>query len=791
MGKGKCNIFKISIRLFILIFSFSYLTTFAITINKSKQIYPLLLEITLNQKKLSGIFLCYEDSAHNIWIEKKVLHDWNFPATTHQPFIHTGKEYGALSWYPEVHYHLDTKTLNLFIDLPIQYLSSTTLNLSRYQFEAIRPEQPGTFFNYDLTSIKNTGAHGLANSALMELGLFQSHGVGTTSFLASNYNAINTSARYKIIRLDSTWTLDEPENIATWRFGDAITGASNWSGAARFLGVQYATNFSTQPSYITFPLPGVKGEAIVPTNVQIFVNGILNHKQMVENGAYYINNIPVVTGAGTVNVVTQDLLGRTQIVSIPYYTSPSLLKSGLSEYSYETGILRQNYGINSNSYHRFLGTATYLYGWTNNLTLGTHGELLTNQQTLGGSADYLLSNLGIFSLAAAESHSQFGAGWLGSVGFIRQTPQWNISLKSTYMSTNYQQIGTQISLTTPAGATQTNQISFGYGTERLGSMGISYTVIKLFAAPNAVSNPGPQLSKLGTVSYNLGLFANTNLTLSAIKDFHNANNNQVYAAINMTIDKDRNLNTFVNYQNKQTQPGVLYSRNLPLGDGYGYHLLATTKGQNGPGGDFTYQNEVGTYTAKAYHIINQNYYEADMSGAAVYFDKYFFLSRRMTQSFALAQVPGYENVRVYYQNQVIGKTDRDGNLLIPNLLPYQNDTLTLEPRDLPLATNIVKGETQVMPYFRSGSLAKFDVARSKNILVKLIQANGDFVPAGATAWINNHSYPVGYAGIAFLPRPDIDTMRGSAKWGNTQCYFDLLKQNTYSAIRASHVLCAV
>lgn len=743
---------------------------------------------------LPGFYKIIEDQKNGeIWVEKPDLIAWHLPITPAIPrLVNDGKTYYALNAY-QLRYHLKRNALTLEILESPRYSPKTVIDSSGFNPEAIRPLTPGAFINYDFTAIKNDAISGMNNSALIELGLFNFYGVGTYDMLASNYSPTsNPSQHYKATRLTTTWTLDQPEKIATWRLGDSITGASSWSGSARFGGIQYATNFSTQPTFITFPLPGFKGQAIVPTNVQIFVNGVMNQHRSLENGAYLINNIPVVTGAGNVSVVTQDLLGRTQVVNIPYYASPTLLKPGLEDYSYELGFLRQNYGINSNDYHQALLTATYLRGITDDLTLGGHGELLSATQTLGVSCDYLVKQFGILSLATAGSHSQYsGGGWLGSFGFTRQTPTINYGIKSTYQTSGYQQIGLQPFIASPLGAVSTNQLFVGYDAGYFGSLGLSYTTTKQYAAPNAVSNPGPQISEIGTLTYSRGLMYNTSLVLSAIKDFHNSDNNQYYGALVVSLDNLHSLNAFTNYQSHKTQPGLLYTRNLPLGVGYGYHVLATNTGVNGPGADFTYQNEIGTYTARAYHVESHNYYEGDVSGALVYFGEHPFLSRRMTQSFALAQVPGYPNIRVYYQNQLAGKTDANGNLLIPEILPYQENTLAIEPRDLPLTTTVDTSTTTVRPYFRSGAKAYFKINRASFLTLHLIQTNGRYVPVGSDVVLNDQSrYLVGYDGLLFFNKEITHTITGKVHWDHGHCQFKLpALSNPLNRLRTIKTLC--
>lgn len=788
--KNNKKILHISKILYFLLFIFNISICYA---QLTPKISLLLLEVTVNQQTLSPILEFYEDINGELWVSQHDLSLLHLPPLQKKPAIFFGKKYYALSWYKTVRYSLNRNTLSLSISVPTQYFPQITIDAMKYDSDIIRPQYLGLFLNYDLTSIRNAAADITSNSGLFELGLSNQFGVGTNNLFIGNYNAINASnARYHFIRLDTTWTLDQPEKAATWRFGDSITGSSSWSNSARFGGIQYATNFNTQPNFITFPLPGFKGNAIVPTNVQIFVNGILNQKQNIDNGSYVFNNIPVVTGAGTLSVMTQDLLGRSQTINLPYYASPLLLKPGLTNYSYETGFVRQQYGLTSNDYHQFFTTATYQQGITDTLTLGTHIELLAKQQTAGVSSDYLVNQLGIISLATAISTGQFESGWLGSAGMIRQTPLLNIGFKSTYMSSNYQQIGIQNGQPGTIGASSTNQFFLGYDFKSLGSVGLSYTTIKQFAVPDAVSDPGPQLAKIGTASYSYNFSNNISFTVSIINDFTQSSNNQIVAGLTIPLDSQHTANTYVSRQNADVQPAVLYSRNLPLGNGYGYHILATNDGNsNGPSADFTYQNEYGAYTGKAYRIAHQNYYEADISGATLYLDQQVFLSREMTQSYALVQVPHYPNVRVYYQNQLVGRTNHDGNLLVPGILPYQNNQIAIEPLDLPLTATHGNLDIQVKPYYRSGSIAKFTIQESTTLLLRLLKKNGDVVPVGATVTLDkNKSTLVGYEGMLFLSsiRPGI--INGTVDWAKKSCHFQLIiHKNTLNNLRAIDVLC--
>ena len=185
------------------------------------------------------------------------------------------------------------------------------------------------------------------------------------------------------VRLDTTWTRDQPLEVASLRVGDAISGTSSWGGAVRFGGVQWSTNFSTQPGFIAFPLPGVSGEAALPSTVDLYVDSALRMSREVPSGPFSIQDLPVTTGQGDARLVVRDILGREQVITQPFYTTPRLLKPGLQEYSYELGFVRRNFGTDSNNYGRPLAVGTHRLGITKHFTGELHGELLGHQQTVG------------------------------------------------------------------------------------------------------------------------------------------------------------------------------------------------------------------------------------------------------------------------------------------------------------------------------------------------------------------------------------------------------------------------
>lgn len=742
-------------------------------------VIPLLLEIKLNGTLLPGIAQCYKDSSGQIWVEESDLRQWKMQFNSHSPLNYHHYHLYKLDWYPGLHYQLDQYAMQLALFASPELFAVQTFDPLSKRLGALRPKDPGAYLNYDAVALRNNypGINQTNLSALMGLGLFNRSGVGTADVLAYNKYANNitllTNQASKLVRLNTSWTLDQPEKIARWRFGDAITGSTYWSGATRFAGIQYATNFNTQPNLVTFPLPGYQGEATIPSKVDVFVNSVLNQQQIVNNGPYIFNNIPVISGAGTVNVVTQDLLGRSKVASFSYYASPQLLKPNLVDFSYEAGFVRDNYGVNSNDYGRFLAAGTYQRGITNNLTLGGHAEVLFDQQTLGLSANYLLNNYGVATLALAGGHNNSGGGGLLGLGFIRQGPQFSYGFNTSLTTLNYIQLGTQPNTSPPSMVTQ---LFLGYSLENYGSLSSSLTMVnsRNFNVASGISNT--PTARLLTTTYTHNLFKNISLSLGFAGDLRNSQTNQAFLTLVFAPDTNYYINNSTTWQNYQVQDLIQFAKPVPLGKGYGYNILASNNSNRYAGADLTVQTEIGAYTGRVGQGKGQTNYELDASGSAIYFAGDGFLARKLTQSFALVKVPNFPDVDVFYENQLMGKTDRNGNLLITELLPYQENSVEIEPTTLPLDTQIDITRKKVIPYFHSGVLTEFSVKHMQGATLHLRTPNGEFVPVGAKLDLINSScegYPVGYDGEVFIPEVKEHLLEGSVSWENYVYYFSV------------------
>jgi outer membrane usher protein len=223
----------------------------------------------------------------------------------------------------------------------------------------------GAFLTYDVISQRTNAPGQLSlSSGQMELGIFSPYGVFTQSAFGTA-----SGREREAIRLDSTFTIDQPASLASWQIGDTITRSAGWSPLARFGGVRYGTNFATQPALVTYPLTAMVGQTALPSVVDVYVNNVLNNTLQVPAGPFTLNELPTVNGQGQLRLVVRDLLGREQVYMQSLYGSTALLRPGLDDWTVQAGALRENYGIASNQYGAGFASGVWRRGVNENLTI--------------------------------------------------------------------------------------------------------------------------------------------------------------------------------------------------------------------------------------------------------------------------------------------------------------------------------------------------------------------------------------------------------------------------------------
>jgi outer membrane usher protein len=696
-------------------------------------------QVFINGVDTQKTSLFFKDKHGNLLVSAKDLEQWGLIQPRTLPIKYDDNEYYNLSLFSGLTYIIDAQNLIIKLHVPVELFKANYINANASQINEFILPSPGLFFNYNLLDTRDAGSQpNNLFTGLFQLGLFGPYGVGNTIFVNQNAPDTETWLRYT-----TAWRYDKPDKMWTLSLGDDVSASTEWTSSVNFGGVQWGTNFGTQPAFITFPQLGFKGQATVPSTVDLYINNTTVSQQNIAPGPYQIYNIPYIDGYGNMRVVTTDFFGQQQVVSFPFYASNQLLKTGLTDYTYEFGFIRQNLGLTSFDYARFIAAATKSVGVNDRFTYQWHIEGLSDQQTVGISAFKELWVLGILNGSVGISHINAGNkdGGLIMGGFQRLTPNYSIGFSSEVTTLYFTQQGV-----TP-GQFSPRLINQAFGGIMLGKNNFSFTYL------HEINRENPSTNVIsGTVTRNI--FFGISLSVSGQTNLSGEENKGVFISLTRSLGENTSGNINNSIQNSSHQESVGVTRSLPQGPGYGYSLIgATGSDVNNKLGSVSYQNDIGTYQGQVVQNNGFTIYSLNVQGAAVYLGGQSYLTRNLNgNSFAVVQTPGFKDVDVYLNNQLTARSDKNGNALIPNLLPYQETAIKIDPNTLPLSANIGETSVVVAPYYSSGIIVPFAVKNVSGVTFILKQASGSLVPEGSVVHVEGQKeeYIVGSGGQAYL-----------------------------------------
>jgi outer membrane usher protein len=714
------------------------------------------LEVSINGQPPGDVALFLRTAAGRILAPVAQAKIWRLRTASHAATTFDNQQYVALDAVKGLKYHVDEEKQVLLIEAPARLFEQTTLSLA--ETDSVRPPSPplGGFLNYDFVAT-TAGSHTLLGG-MLEASLFSRLGAGVTEYLVRRDNQ-----QVQTVRLSTTWTVDHPESASSFRLGDSISAAGAWGGAVRFGGVQWASNYTTRPGFITMPLPGIGGESALPSTLDVYVNNMLRMQSNLPSGPFRVDDVPVITGEGDIRLVVRDLLGHQQVIDQPYYATPELLRAGLQEFSLEAGVTRDNFGITSNDYGRPVAVGTDRVGLTNRFTGEVHGEFLKEQQTFGVSSSALLSSLGVLDASVAASHSEHGHGELFGLGFQHSANRLSLGAELQYASPDFVRLGMM-----PYGPKPriTSQLFVSLGLDHLGSLSVSRTREDFYGAHSLDILSARDSINAGWLGY---------LTFSVIRTVAGSSDTTFALSLTHSINARTSLSSTT--ASDATAGGTTeldLQQNLPAGRGMGYRLIADEGAVQAVDGTLDLQSDTGNYEIEARRQSGLTLAQVSAAGGIALLGGHVFPTRTVDDSFAVVKVGSESGVRVYRENQLVGQTDSRGYTLVPGLRPYQDNSIRIEQADLPLDIVIDTVQAPAVPYFRSGVLVSFPVAHPHGALLSVHLENGSPLPAGALVRVTGveEEFPSGLNGEVYVTGLE-ERNELRAEWPGGSCHFSL------------------
>ncbi|CFR02002.1 MULTISPECIES: fimbria/pilus outer membrane usher protein [Yersinia] len=661
----------------------------------------------------------------------------------------------------------------LLIDVPSEWLPQQQISAAATDDYNLAKSSLGLLFNYDVYASQGNSSNSPSNvSAWTEQRLFDRFGVfsNTGVYRSSLTDTNDITVEKGYVRYDTQWRFNDENHLLSYSAGDLITGSLAWSSSVRIGGLQLSRNFTIRPDLVTYPLPQFAGQAAIPSTVDLYIDNFRTQSATVNPGPFVIDNGPRINGAGQATVVTTDALGRQVSTSVPFYVASELLKPGLWDFSISSGVLRQNYGIRSSDYGDAVASGVVRYGATPWLTLEGRADIAKQLHVAGGGMGLRVGNYGV--LNGAYTLSQAGDEVLGSgiaptefntditqsttttrygghgnqksIGYTYSNNIFSLNAQRIMRSSNYGDLANYKSEYRQS--LRTDQITASVGLGTYGSIGTGY-----FDVWDAFG----ERTRLVNVSYNTSLFRNTSFYLSVNRELGSKGYNaQMVFSIPLGEWGAGSVSSVRDTDNNWSQR-VNYSRATPTDGGFGWNMAYA----NGSGTNSSYQqadliwrtrameSRVGVYGGEGDYRT-----WGEVSGSLVMMNRGIYASNTINDAFALVSTHGFGQIPVSYENQLIGSTNNDGYLLIPNVTSYYQAKFQIDPMSLPADIAMPEVERRLAISERSGYLIDFPLEQITAATLHIIDSSGKDLPKGSPILSSAHktiSY-VGWDGIAYI-----------------------------------------
>lgn len=635
----------------------------------------------------------------------------------------------ALDAVPGLTFKIDTQQQQLQLTVPLDSFIPT--KLSREEIYLPPTEAARTaFLDYDL-SFQHAGK--TVGTAFLQMGVSDSRGLITNSMVASN--AVNVSA---VVRLDTSFVRDNPSGLVRLTVGDTLTRGSTWAPNVRYGGIKYGTDFGLQPGFLSFPTPTFDGRAALPSNVQLYVNNVLNYQGQVNQGPFSLDRMPVVTGAGDVSLVVKDPLGVERRIVSTYYVSSALLRPDLVDYSLEAGFERHLYGLRSFDYGRPFVAATYRKGVTAGLTLETRGEIARDIQNVGAGGTFLVGRIAEAGGSVAVSRGPQGVGSLYRIYMQRISQRWTVSASYRATSHNFAQVGLVDRGDRPR---REFQLAGGVNFRRLGSLAVSRSYIRL---DDGVA------TRVSSLTYNKSIGKFGSLSAFVFRTHDRDVGRRDTVGINFSIPLGAYRSAFVEVSSEGRRAEI--QKSLPDDTGWGYRLGVVQGDDDQQDADLSYRGRAIEVTAQLSRTNGTLASRVLASGGLILAQGAILPTRRLNDGFAIVQVGDQPNVRILQENREVGRTNGAGLAVVTNMRPYEANHIAVAPDDLNLDRTIRNDTMVVVPRFLSGVLARFQVSEGRAGTVVIVLPDGKPIEPGIALSYEggDGSFYTGFDGEAFI-----------------------------------------
>ncbi|MBV8727719.1 MAG: fimbrial biogenesis outer membrane usher protein [Candidatus Eremiobacteraeota bacterium] len=696
--------------------------------------------VVLNGVQVSDDATIYLANDETVYVSEKDLIVWNLKLPQKSSFERDGLTYYGL----QTDAHLATAFDRAQNDLEI-VAPATAFVGQRATGSPNLTTGRGAFLNYN---------------QMRENGTYDLYLAGKAGVFKTRYLSTAGSDGLEFHRGETAWYRLDPVHHYVLLIGEGTSGDDWLSTSAGFAGIHFASEFTTDPTYLGHAPLSVSGVAETPSFLEVFIDNISIYRADIPQGPFTVRDLPPSAARSDVVMVLTDSRGKKTTEIARPVVDAQLVAKGKTWFAFDAGIGEENRNLKHTYYRDGIFAGAIRYGISNRITGEVFAESINGENFIDVGPDVRLGPDQTLEFRIGGGNKRHS----GQYRLNLNRGKFRFSERFSYSSLKQEPIE-GLDFGDIARLNETSEFSIDFSPKI--SLGLSLN--------RSRDNQGSDSSLL---SMRTSFRSDNGLTLT-INPFYDFPRRLMSA--NMSISFSVGSNRRINERSAITTQNEISS------------ALEYRKDSSAPNDPISYEAQISAnqsqdrsisisdqmpWASANFRAQEQNHvrvYEPDVSGAVAFVGGHVYALRTInsSESFGVVHIPGLKNVRVSVNSEPVGRTDSNGDLLLKKLSPYRDNTITVSEEDIPLSVNI-RDPQKVVPASASPANVTIPIVSRGGFTLEVVDERGmPLAPGSQLSIAAGASYIVGYGGRAYVTgmKPGPQQLTGSV--GAMSCGVDI------------------
>ncbi|MCK5924524.1 MAG: hypothetical protein KAG10_01380, partial [Methylococcales bacterium] len=242
---------------------------------------------------------------------------------------------------PHLRYELNDASLKITVNIESfepQVIQTQSFYNPVIPDNVLAPESWANFLNYSINARFSEPSGFNALSAFSELGVSVGEAFAYSSL---NLNYSPNTGKIILTRGNTNLQWEDTKTRQKIIIGDFQMSSPTLSTGGSFGGILWQSNFRQYGQYQYSPSFDMNLNVETPSHAELYVNDVKTQEWDLLPGPVNLPDL-LTSGQGDATLVLTDSFGREQRINQPFYITQQLLKTGLHDFFYGVGMIRNS-----------------------------------------------------------------------------------------------------------------------------------------------------------------------------------------------------------------------------------------------------------------------------------------------------------------------------------------------------------------------------------------------------------------------------------------------------------------